>query len=99
VADSLSVSRSIQRVPCTKCKRHNDPWRSFCGKCGSSLLGACRACGAVNGHDDKFCGGCAVSLSAAKIQPPKPPKIPKPKTHTIPIMTFDESILLEIDRS
>jgi RNA polymerase subunit RPABC4/transcription elongation factor Spt4 len=79
----------MKRIACSKCARRNDPWRTFCGACGGSLLGACAACGAVNQAGDKFCGGCAKSL-AKTAKPKPPPPIPKPATHTIPITLFDE---------
>jgi Double zinc ribbon len=46
-------------IMCRACRRSNDPWRRFCGGCGSNLPGGCTHCGTVNRTDDKFCGGCA----------------------------------------
>ena len=51
-------------INCPSCKRANDPWRHFCGGCGSGLPGGCGSCGAVNAAHDRFCGGCAKALRA-----------------------------------
>ena len=91
------MSRTMKRVACSKCRRPNDPWRSFCGACGGALAGACKTCGAVNQPADKFCGGCAKSLTVVKSRPP--PVVPKAVTHTIPIAIYDEAILSAIERS
>ena len=95
------MSRTIQRVACSKCRRPNDPWRTFCGACGSELVGTCKICNAVNLASDKFCGGCARSLLAApppRIRVLPPPPIPKAVTHTIQIVRFDDSIVAEVER-
>jgi Double zinc ribbon len=55
-------------ILCRTCRRSNDPWRRFCGGCGSNLPGGCTHCGVVNKPDDKFCGGCARAQRATTKQ-------------------------------
>lgn len=81
-------------VECASCHRANDPWRRFCGGCGSGLPGGCITCGAVNRIDERFCGGCGGPLRAVaragKKLPPAPPKPSKPAgPGTIPIDVRD----------
>ena len=99
------MSGTIDRVACTKCRHKCDPWRSFCGECGSALEGACGACGAVNRPGDRFCGGCAKLLVApqalvvATMKALPPPPIPKTAPHTIPIVILDDAIVSETERN
>ena len=51
----------MTKVSCTVCHRGNDPWRKFCGGCGTGFAGACR-CGSVNAAGDRYCGGCGVAV-------------------------------------
>lgn len=70
-------------ITCQTCRRDNDPWRHYCGGCGSHLPGGCKACGVVNRADDRFCGGCAKPLRAT------PPKQAKKFDSTTPIDITD----------
>jgi hypothetical protein len=45
-----------------RCSRVNDPWRRFCGGCGSALQPGCASCGFVNNRHDRFCGGCGLDM-------------------------------------
>ena len=60
-------------IKCASCRRENDPWRKYCGGCGSGLAGGCKSCGSVNRLDDKFCGGCGKAQRAI-------PSVGKPQT-------------------
>ncbi len=51
------------KICCTVCRRSNNPWRKFCGACGTAFPNACK-CGFVNTEDDRFCGGCGGPLRA-----------------------------------
>jgi hypothetical protein len=57
------------------CGRDNDPWRRFCGGCGSALGVPC-ACGFCNRSDDRFCGGCGTVRRVTKSAAPKVGTIP-----------------------
>ena len=75
-------------ITCSACHHSNDPWRHFCGGCGSGLPGGCKACGAVNRTEDRFCGGCAKALRAIpSVAKPGPP--PKKFASTTPIDLTD----------
>jgi hypothetical protein len=45
----------------------NNPWRRYCGGCGSKLQPACTGCGFVNSKTDRFCGGCGDAVIARKV--------------------------------
>lgn len=64
------------------CTRINDPWRRFCGACGSALAPACR-CGFVNAKHDRFCGGCGSAMMKFKTA------VVAPSSGTIPIDVRD----------
>jgi hypothetical protein len=49
------------KISCTVCRRSNNPWRKFCGGCGTAFAGACK-CGCVNAPEDRFCGGCGGAV-------------------------------------
>lgn len=51
------------KLCCTVCRRSNNPWRKFCGACGTAFPGACK-CGFVNTAEDRFCGGCGGAVRA-----------------------------------
>jgi hypothetical protein len=79
-----------ETIQCGACRHANDPWRRFCGTCGSGLPGGCPGCGTVNGIEDKFCGGCAHALrftTAPAIGSSRPTrkKAPSTQASTIPI--------------
>jgi hypothetical protein len=48
-----------EQIRCA-CSRLNDPWRRYCGGCGTALGTGC-LCGFPNGDTDRFCGGCGVT--------------------------------------
>lgn len=48
-----------EQIRCS-CSRLNDPWRRYCGGCGTALGTGC-LCGFPNSDTDRFCGGCGVS--------------------------------------
>jgi hypothetical protein len=52
------------KISCTVCRRSNNPWRKFCGSCGTGFAGTCK-CGFVNTGEDRFCGGCGGAIRAA----------------------------------
>jgi hypothetical protein len=57
------------KICCTVCRRSNNPWRKFCGGCGTGFPNACK-CGFVNTADDRFCGGCGGAVRATfRMQP------------------------------
>ncbi|HEU0034886.1 MAG TPA: zinc ribbon domain-containing protein [Kofleriaceae bacterium] len=45
------------------CGNINDPWRKYCGACGSQLGLGCAKCSFLNRPDDRFCGGCGVNCT------------------------------------
>jgi hypothetical protein len=49
------------------CTRINDPWRRFCGGCGTMLAPACNSCGFVNSRHDRFCGGCGIHVATSQL--------------------------------
>ncbi|MGE0395215.1 MAG: hypothetical protein AB7T06_00710 [Kofleriaceae bacterium] len=58
------------KLNCTVCRRSNNPWRKFCGGCGTAFPNACK-CGFVNTADDHFCGGCGGVVRATyRMTPP-----------------------------
>lgn len=73
-------------ITCRSCRHDNDPWRKFCGGCGSGLPGACSGCNEVNGPTDKFCGGCAKRLR--RVERPKEPA----NDGTIPIDVLNDIV-------
>jgi hypothetical protein len=86
-----------------RCSRINDPWRRFCGGCGSALAPCCTECGFVNGRSDRYCGGCGSNISllmsepiaAARTatvrgRPQRPPTSERTEPHTMPIEILDE---------
>lgn len=48
-----------EQIRCS-CNRLNDPWRRYCGGCGTALGKGC-LCGFPNSDTDRFCGGCGVT--------------------------------------
>lgn len=48
-----------EQIQCA-CSRLNDPWRRYCGGCGTALGTGC-LCGFPNSDTDRFCGGCGVT--------------------------------------
>jgi len=79
-------------IKCGSCHRENDPWRRFCGGCGSGLPGGCKACGAVNRQDEKFCGGCGKAQRAI-------PSLVKPQKFDTTTPIDIEQILSETNAS
>jgi hypothetical protein len=61
------------------CTRINDPWRRFCGGCGSRLAPAC-GCGFVNGRHDRYCGGCGSKVGRLDWPTSPPPSFFAPDT-------------------
>ena len=88
-----------------KCKHINDPWRCYCGACGTKLEPACGKCGFVNMKVDSFCGGCGSPIAriTAKAIPaiphliaaPKRGQPPAPPKKTVPIETMHDAIVSE----
>lgn len=58
-----------------QCTRINDPWRRFCGGCGSQLAHACADCGFTNSRNDRFCGGCGHKIGAGSYVAPSPVRV------------------------
>lgn len=75
----------MSTIMCRACRRANDPWRRFCGGCGSNLPGGCVHCHTVNRSDDKFCGGCGKPQRAMPSTLPATFKEPQQETTPIDI--------------
>jgi hypothetical protein len=57
------------KISCTVCRRSNNPWRKFCGSCGTAFANACK-CGFANMAHERFCGGCGGAVRAPhRLQP------------------------------
>ena len=52
---------------CPQCQFDNPSSMIFCGGCGASLTGLCRACGSENPKGFRYCGTCGSQLGAAKL--------------------------------
>ena len=61
------------------CTRINNPWRRFCGGCGSRLAPAC-GCGFVNSQHDRYCGGCGSRVAQLSWPTTPPPSFFAPDT-------------------
>jgi hypothetical protein len=63
----MHVEAAVHDLIRCRCSRVNDPWRRFCGGCGSSLQPCCASCGFVNARHDRFCGGCGLDMTKAEL--------------------------------
>ena len=52
---------------CPQCQLDNPSSMNFCGGCGASLTGLCRACGSENPKEFHYCGTCGSRLGAAEL--------------------------------
>src|SRR5581483_8126905 len=58
------TSQGEKRMSCTQCHTQNKTGRHYCASCGQRLPHACPHCTFLNDPDDRFCGGCGVSLAS-----------------------------------
>ena len=80
------------QIHCTVCRRSNNPWRRFCGTCGTAFPHAC-SCGFVNCADDRFCGGCGHSI---RMTAPRPALLPPLENENVTMkIAIDELIPAE----
>jgi len=53
-------------IACPACGFDNAPSRSFCGRCGTSLIEKCPNCDEANAIGLQYCGGCGLTLAEAR---------------------------------
>jgi len=63
----MHVEVAVHELIRCRCTRINDPWRRFCGGCGSALEPCCDRCGFVNARTDRFCGGCGAVVAGSEL--------------------------------